>query len=133
MINIELQDCKEYREYIIINIIRKGKKEDRTMISNDLYRRIKDKFLSVEFLFEKSDGTKYGRHYITSRIGVLSERILNKHFTAHSFRHSFATLHYRISKDILETSKLLGHNSIKMTEQMYLHIAPDWNSYKLHY
>jgi integrase/recombinase XerD len=35
----------------------------------------------------------------------------------HTFRHTFATLFMRASNDIFRLSKLLGHSSVKITEQ----------------
>lgn len=49
---------------------------------------------------------------------------IKKHFTAHAFRHSFATHLLESGTDIYTLQKLLGHNDIRTTE-VYLHLKKD--------
>lgn len=45
-------------------------------------------------------------------------------FTTHSLRHTYATIMYQQTKDILLVQKLLGHDSI-LTTQIYLRVYPE--------
>ena len=49
---------------------------------------------------------------------------IKKHFTAHAFRHSFATHLLESGADIHTVQKLMGHNDIRTTE-VYLHLRKD--------
>lgn len=55
-------------------------------------------------------------------ICILAE--INKNVTMHIARHTFATLFYKATKDILSLQKILGHSSIKTTMQ-YSHLIQD--------
>ncbi len=45
-------------------------------------------------------------------------------FGPHSFRHFFATRLIRAGVPLIKVSKILGHSSIKITEQIYIHLVP---------
>jgi len=47
-------------------------------------------------------------------------------FGPHSLRHYFATELARLNVSISRISKLLGHSSIRTTEQAYIHFLPDY-------
>ena len=42
--------------------------------------------------------------------------------TPHQFRHAYATMLYDAGIDVKMAQKLLGHSSIKMTQDIYTHI-----------
>ena len=46
---------------------------------------------------------------------------INKHFTFHTARHTFATMMLTLGADLYTTSKLLGHTDVRMT-QVYARI-----------
>ena len=48
--------------------------------------------------------------------------LLNKHFTFHTARHTFATMMLTLGADLYTTSKLLGHTDVRMT-QVYAKIV----------
>lgn len=60
-------------------------------------------------------GLKYSDVNILLR-GWLINADINRHFTFHGFRHTFATLQIASGTSIYTVSKLLGHSSIKTTE-----------------
>ncbi|MFX1452442.1 MAG: tyrosine-type recombinase/integrase [Promethearchaeota archaeon] len=45
-------------------------------------------------------------------------------FGPHALRHYFATRLIRAGVPLIKVSKLLGHSSIKTTEQIYIHLVP---------
>lgn len=47
---------------------------------------------------------------------------ITKEISFHSSRHTFATLYYRATKDIVGLQKLLGHSDLKMT-MVYTHVV----------
>ena len=42
---------------------------------------------------------------------------VNQHITAHSFRRSFATMHYKNGTGIKDIKELMGHESIETTDR----------------
>ena len=54
----------------------------------------------------------------------LAKRVLNKHITFHTLRHSFATQFQRATGDINTLKTLMGHSSINTTA-IYAHVSPD--------
>ena len=54
----------------------------------------------------------------------LAKRVLNKHITFHTLRHSFATQFHRSTGDINTLKTLMGHSSINTTA-IYAHVSPD--------
>lgn len=67
------------------------------------------------------EGLKYDQT-VTSLKKWLSNAGIEKHFTFHGFRHTFATLQIAAGTDIYTVSKLLGHKDIKTT-QIYAKIV----------
>ncbi|SMO71739.1 Phage integrase family protein [Chryseobacterium rhizoplanae] len=61
------------------------------------------------------DGLRYD-HTVASLKKWLLNADIEKHFTFHGFRHTFATLQIAAGTSIYTVSKLLGHKSIKTTE-----------------
>lgn len=61
------------------------------------------------------NGLKYD-HTVKELKKWLINAKIEKHFTFHGFRHTFATLQLAAGTSIYTVSKLLGHKSIKTTE-----------------
>jgi len=75
------------------------------------------------FVFQSRNGENkpISRYMAHKLIKQLSEG-MTEGISTHSLRKTFATGFYRLSKDILETSRILGHASTKTTE---LYLASD--------
>ena len=110
----------------------KGNKDRYAYISSDVIgqlekwreRQRKDIGLT-DFVFTTCKGGKLLVRYIQQMIKRYSVKAgIKKKISPHKLRHTFATEYYRHSKDILRTSKLLGHNDIATT-MIYTHIVDE--------
>ncbi|KKM24094.1 hypothetical protein LCGC14_1608590, partial [marine sediment metagenome] len=63
-------------------------------------------------------GNQYSRNALTIRIKHLSEKVLGKSATAHTLRHSFATVACK-KWGLKLTSVYLGHSNINRTATIY--------------
>jgi site-specific recombinase XerD len=50
---------------------------------------------------------------------------LSKRLRLHDLRHTFAGLFLASGGDIFKLSKILGHSSVAITQQVYAHLHPD--------
>lgn len=107
----------------------------RPKVSNQSFIRMTDRVESVlvrrrlrsgstEFIFE--DAAKTGvRKYSSGPLKRAAERAgIKKKVSFHTLRRSFASTLVKAGLDILATSKMLGHTSVRTTEQMYADLAP---------
>jgi len=64
------------------------------------------------------------RATVDKRLKAIQEELFgSKKYSAHSFRHGFATHFLKLHRDIYLLSKILGHSDIKITT-IYTHIVP---------
>lgn len=83
---------------------------------------------AVYFLGEQGEpenqvfkGLKYGNH-ISDRLKIWAKAAgINRHFTFHAFRHTFATLQITYGTDIYTVRDLLGQKNVQTT-QIYAHL-----------
>ena len=113
-----------------VKIVQSKRDKDRYVpITTDLLREIR-------FYL---DGEKIEKDYVflsthrkpisTRRIQQLVERYvkeakIQKHVTAHTFRHSFAVTLLKHTKNLRALQQILGHSNIKATE-IYLNLSFD--------
>ena len=105
-----------------LKFIQKKTKGAETMpISFETFRILGETKASGEKVFE---GLEYGNCIFDSPIFSewLKNAGINKHFTFHCFRHTFAVLQLIHGTDIYTLSKMLGHRNIKTTE-IYARVA----------
>jgi integrase len=95
--------------------IRSGKgKKDRVV---GLPAKMNEKYINMLPL-------KIKRRALQKFTTDLGLKVLNKHITFHTLRHSFATEFQRVTGDINTLATLMGHSSINTTA-IYAHVSPD--------
>jgi integrase/recombinase XerD len=82
---------------------------------------------ALELIKERSEGLLFPIKRVEQTINVDLKTIadgcgIKKLLSFHSSRHTFATLYYRTTKDIVGLQKLLGHSDIKNT-MVYTHVV----------
>jgi len=122
LISIKLSDCKKSKdgEAIEITFIGKGRKQRTVFITPDLFNRINKEYNGKTLLFESKSGKALNRSNLFTQIKKASEAagIFGVH--PHAFRHTWATANIdRLGID--KVSKFLGHSSIAITSEYYLH------------
>jgi integrase/recombinase XerD len=131
LVNLKLHDVN--LEINIVRCIGKGSKE-RIIPLGDYakealteyithYRGQLQKGYFDESLFLNNHGkgiTREGFHKILKKLGKLSN--INKNFSAHTLRHSFATHLLDGGADLRVIQEMLGHSDISTT-QIYTHIS----------
>jgi integrase/recombinase XerD len=84
--------------------------------------------LDSDYVFVNLWGGRIGRAMTYANVNEIVARTRARvgfHFTAHMFRHTFATLARRGGVPVEIVSKLLTHSSIQTTSAIYLHCSPE--------
>ncbi len=122
MIGTRLKDCKPINGYIRIRVVGKGKKERDVSIPAELYESIRRAYQGKRWLFESTGGKPLNINNIGHQVRKAAQRIGMTNYTPHMLRHSRATdLLLRKSQSLKAVSKYLGHSSVAVTAQMYIH------------
>ncbi|WQT30268.1 site-specific integrase [Helicobacter pylori] len=139
--NLELRNIVLEKEHYILLIKGKNNKERKAFIKREMLEKSLDEWLSDSkrlssfngrFVFKKSLSNYTQKHCSISnfvlKIFMLSgiENFKQYGTGLHLFRHSFATLVYAKSRDIVLTSRALGHQSLSSTK-IYIHTAQEYN------
>jgi len=104
-------------------IVPMGKMAKEVLQNYILYRgEILKNANETDFLFLHDSGKPVSRQDIYSMIRDLGEKILNKHITPHTLRHSFATHMLENGADLRVVQELLGHSDVATT-QLYTHVS----------
>ncbi len=125
LLNLKWRDIDEYR--MIIYIRRgKGGKDRVTLLSKlalDHLKHYLDLYKPKEWLFESPDGSPYSARSVNQFIHRYCAKAgIQKHVSAHTLRHSFATHLLERGTDLRYIQTLLGHESSKTTER-YTHVT----------
>jgi integrase len=120
-LNVKLGEIKLTDEAVEVSVIGKGQKARTVFISLADYEAIRETFKGAEFLFETIHHNRYDKVNLTKKIGKLSQAVLGKRATCHSFRHSFATNRIKATGKIAGVSSYLGHSSVSTTMNLYVH------------
>lgn len=76
-------------------------------------------------VFPTSKGTIPYTRNIQEKFKRITEKVGIKDATIHSLRHTYATMLFEVGVDINTISKQLGHSSIKITADTYVHVMPE--------
>jgi integrase/recombinase XerD len=121
MCGARLGKCADLGDMVRLTITGKGNKERKVDIQKALFEAIRSTFPGETYLFQTKGGKPYRATYVSYEITKAGRRILRRRISAHSMRHSFATLAIRDGASIKAVSKYLGHSSTAITMDMYVH------------
>ena len=107
-------------DYYLIRIIGKGNKERMLRVKSSLIDEIQKEFEGKKYLLEHT-GKQYSRQYISKVINKAGRKVLNKKISAHTMRHTFATLQIQGNRKLKALSTYLGHATTAITQDMYVH------------
>ena len=85
----------------------------------------KDRYKESEYVFCTIKGTVLQERSFESNFSNYGERIGKKEINPHLLRNNFAKRFLMNGGDIFTLSKILGHSSIKVTEQCYLDLQTE--------
>lgn len=129
LVNINISDINLYNCYI--NIWGKGRKERRVFynrcVGNQLSTYLPIRYgmnTNINALFVNSKGNRLGVDGVENvcKLAYKLAGIDNCNYTAHTLRHTSATLMYQYGNvDVKTLQELLGHKSI-MATQIYTHV-----------
>ncbi len=122
----EKKQVKIINNIIQIKIVGKCRKERFIVIPKSIYKMIEkyNKIIKNEtrFLLVQTNGNPLNRLVCWKMIKMIGNKILNKKIKPHTLRHSFATIKLDEEKcDLIKISRYLGHTSIDITGDMYIH------------
>jgi integrase len=118
MIKIRYLDIKQDKRVTHITI--RGKRERDIVIDTPFMYEIARHFNSNMFLFENKNKTPFRREMVSMNILRLSEKVLHKRISAHTFRHTFASMMIRKTGKIKGVCEYLGHHSVHRMIDMYV-------------
>ena len=105
----------------------KEKKDRTTILSSQSLKILREYYRSYKPRIWLFEGIKEGKQYSAKSVqNILKTNLkkagINKPFTVHTLRHSFATHLLKQGTDLRYIQELLGHNSSKTTE-IYTHVS----------
>ncbi|MBC8233418.1 phage integrase family protein [bacterium] len=126
MIGIRLSDCKPINGYIKIRVVGKGRKERDVSIPQKLYEAIITEYQSQTWLFESKTGKQLNPNNVGNQVRKAARRVGISNYSPHMLRHSRATdMLLQKNVSLKAVSKYLGHSSVAVTAQMYVHDEVD--------
>ena len=109
----------------------KGKKDRYVFFSIQMatelrrWLQYRDRYKDSEFCFCTIRGTQLQIRSFESNFTTYGERIGNKDIHPHMLRNNFAKRFLLNGGDIYTLSKILGHSSVKVTEECYLDLQKE--------
>ena len=130
-INLKIKDVMYQDGVYLVKIVGKGNKSRVVMIKADKIQKDLDEWMQYRrckdgYLFCNKKGTPLTQAYISRTVEkiLLSCGIRKEKNGAHMLRHTFATLLYNKSKDLVLVQEALGHASLD-TSRIYTHFDRD--------
>ncbi len=130
-INLTTKDMIPQGDVYLIKIVGKGNKSRVVMIKSEKIQKDLDEWLQKRkcqegLLFCNNKGGALTQAYISKMVEkiLLSSGIRKEKNGAHMLRHTFATLLYNKSKDLVLVQEALGHASLD-TSRIYTHFDKD--------
>jgi integrase/recombinase XerD len=130
-LNINIKDFVKDGDAYIIQVRGKGNKPRVVMIKEDIIQAdlrtwLEQKTCNNNLLFCNNKGNLLTQAYISRLVEkiLLSVGIRKNKNGAHMLRHTFATLLYQKSKDLILVQESLGHADIN-TSRIYTHFDKD--------
>lgn len=126
-VNIKITDIDSKRDQVNIQE-GKGLKQRNVPLSPLLLKTLRNYFKAYKpqyYLFEGAGGK--GTHLGVSAVREILQKApyktphINKRYTPHTFRHSFATHHLEKGTNLLIIQRLMGHSDLRNTLK-YLHV-----------
>lgn len=77
--------------------------------------------LNSYYVFPKKNGERYDNRSIQKYFGLVIKELGFKNKTFHTLRHTFATTAIESGMDIKTLSIILGHSSVSITMDLYVH------------
>jgi len=121
-LGIRLADIKANGRGYNIRIQGKGGKERRILARFDTGDRIREFFQGQTWLFETRNGTQLSRNWVSNTMKRTAKKALGRNVSAHDLRHSFVTNCYQAGQPLEKISRYVGHSSIAITHDIYLHV-----------
>jgi len=125
MIKMKIIDIDSSRMLIHIKAA-KGMKDRMVPLSQKLLKMLRayyKEYAPKKFLFEGQSGNEYTAVSFNQLLKRATKKAkINKQFSSHALRHSYATHLLEQGTDVRVIQKLLGHNSIKTT-MIYTQVA----------
>ena len=130
-INIHMKDFNKDEDAYIIQVRGKGNKPRVVMIKENIIQKDLNEWNSIKccnnnLLFCNQKGNELTQAYVSSIVEkiLLSVGIRKEKNGAHMLRHTFATMLYQKSKDLILVQESLGHADIN-TSRIYTHFDKD--------
>jgi len=113
-------DVKPNHRFASVTLRGKRNRERKTKISMQLYNELINNFKGLKYVFEHS-GRAYSRSSATARIKLQTLRLLGREYSAHAFRHMFATEHLKAGHSYSAVARALGHSDPSTALGLYAH------------
>ncbi|MDN4493354.1 tyrosine-type recombinase/integrase [Ureibacillus aquaedulcis] len=130
-------DNIDFKHRMILVTKTKGKKERYVFFSQQMNRELrhyiqfKERYTSSSLLFPTMRNTEMSVHSFEKQLKQVASRIeLSVH--PHQIRNNFARQYLMNGGDIYTLSRILGHSSVKVTEEAYLDLTDEEIAKKYH-
>ena len=118
---VKLEGCKPDGDMVRIALFGKGGKTREVRVPASLFAEIRGVYGGQCWLFETAGGKPMRRDYAYRRISEAVLKATGKRFSPHGCRHTFATRAIEHTGKLKAVSQYLGHASVGITLDMYVH------------